>query len=184
MRVLNIFAILLIFGVLGSAFAFQLQLSELPCPLCFLQRFGLLCAAFGLLLNLRFGFRASHYAVTLMSLVFTSWAALNHISMHIIPGTGWYGYPFYHLHLYTWAFIISQVAIIGTLFMLSFKSQYPSETNQFYYESFISKSIMHLLFFIFIVLIAANMASVLFECGLSSCPGDPSHYFTLHQIFK
>src|SRR5258708_5473337 len=77
MRVLNIFAILLIFGVLGSAFAFQLQLSELPCSMCFLQRFGLLCAAFGLLLNLRFGFRASHYAVTLVSLVFTSWVALN-----------------------------------------------------------------------------------------------------------
>ena len=46
------------------AFVDQFVLNDLPRPLCILQRAGFVVTGFGLALNLRFGPRTSHYAVT------------------------------------------------------------------------------------------------------------------------
>jgi disulfide bond formation protein DsbB len=47
--------------VLAAAFAAQLLLHELPCPLCLLQRLQFTVLAIGPILNIRFGLRPSHF---------------------------------------------------------------------------------------------------------------------------
>src|ERR1700722_5643939 len=56
---LNAAGLLAVSVVLIFAFADQLFLKDLPCPLCILQRAAFIVAGFGLALNLRFGPRAS-----------------------------------------------------------------------------------------------------------------------------
>ena len=60
---LGLYAIAL---VLSVAFAAQLLLDELPCPLCLLQRVQFALLAVGPMLNVRFGPRPSHYGLSLL----------------------------------------------------------------------------------------------------------------------
>ena len=53
--------------VLAVAFGAQLWLGELPCPLCLLQRIQFAMLAIGPILNVRFGPRPCHYAVSLLT---------------------------------------------------------------------------------------------------------------------
>jgi hypothetical protein len=57
LNALGLYAIAL---VLAAAFAAQLLLDELPCPLCLLQRIQFALLAVGPILNVRFGPRPSH----------------------------------------------------------------------------------------------------------------------------
>lgn len=157
--------------ILFLAFAFQFLASELPCPLCLLQRVGFICIAYGLLMNLRFGLRPSHYAITLLSCYFTSFVALRQIVLHIIPGTGSFGSPIFGLHLYTWSYIAVMVITIVTTIMMCVDRQYLifKQDKRFNW-------LVHLLFAIMFLLAAANFVSVLFECGLSACPDNPTQY--------
>ena len=59
---LNAIGLYAISAVLLAAFAFQLVLDELPCPLCLLQRVGFVIVAVGPILTIRYGPRPSHYS--------------------------------------------------------------------------------------------------------------------------
>lgn len=66
LNALSLYAVAL---VLAAAFAAQLVLHELPCPLCLLQRILFATLAIGPILNIRFGPRPSHYALSLLAAV-------------------------------------------------------------------------------------------------------------------
>lgn len=171
-RFLNIIELAGVIVMLFLAFAFQILFKELPCPLCLLQRVGFLGIAFGFLLNLRFGLRPSHYAIVIISALYTSFVALRQIALHVVPGSGVYGNAIFGLHLYTWSFIIAMVIMIATTLMLGVDRQYlqPDKKNGR------SKIITHSLFFVFTLLVITNLVSVLFECGIKQCPDNPVHY--------
>jgi disulfide bond formation protein DsbB len=169
----NIFQLLGIASMMLMAFLFQIVLHELPCPLCLLQRIGFLGIAFGLLLNLRFGFRPSHYAIVLFSALFTSFVALRQIGLHVIPGSAAYGDPVFGFHLYTWSFIIAMIFVISTTFLLAFDRQYQMNSVSIKKLDWIS----HSLFAILLLLVLANIVSVLLECGIGQCPDNPTQYF-------
>jgi disulfide bond formation protein DsbB len=165
--------------MLFLAFLFQILLYELPCPLCLLQRVGFLGVAFGFLLNLRFGARPSHYAIVLISALYTSFVALRQIGLHIIPGTGAYGSAFLGLHLYTWSFIFSMIVVVITTLILGIDRQYqkphPSNIRWRY--------LTNILFAIVTLLAVTNLISVLLECGIGICPDNPVRYeFLLDQL--
>ena len=171
-RIFNVLEVSGIAVMLFLAFAFQIILHELPCPLCLLQRLGFLGVAFGFLLNLRFGLRPSHYAVSLFSAMFTSFVALRQIALHVIPGTGAYGDAVFGLHLYTWSFIISMVIIVTTILMMGFDRQYHNHVNN--HKHF--KKLTNVCFAVIVLLIVAIIFSVALECGLSECPDNPLSY--------
>src|SRR6478672_5808482 len=98
--------------VLAAAFAAQLLLNELPCPLCLLQRIQFAMLAIGPILNVRFGPRPSHYALSLLAACAGAAFAGRQILLHIQPGDVGYGSAFLGYHYYTWAFIGFAVAII------------------------------------------------------------------------
>ena len=158
--------------VLGLAFLFQIIYKELPCPLCLLQRLGFFFMAFGLLLNLRFGPRPSHYSIVLLSSLLTSFVALRQIALHVVPGTGSYGDPVFGLHLYTWSFIVSMAVLIGTSLILGVDRQYQLG----YMNGKKTCWMVHVLFLILVILIGLNVAGVAMECGLSQCPENPTKY--------
>ncbi|OIN83065.1 disulfide bond formation DsbB family protein [Francisella sp. TX07-6608] len=106
-----------------AAFYFQFAMDELPCPLCLLQRLGLLAIGFGFLLNMRFNIRPSHYALSLLAAVFTSFVSLRQIALHITNPVR-FGSRVLGIHMYSWVFAISMIAIIYIAIVMSNPRQY------------------------------------------------------------
>lgn len=105
--------------ILLLALMYEFVFNEPPCPLCLLQRVGFFGIALGFLMNLRYGLRPSHYAMVILSALFTSFVALRQIALHVVPGTGSYGSAVLGYHLYTWSFIISMAVITVTAIVMS-----------------------------------------------------------------
>ena len=102
----------------------QLWLGELPCPLCLLQRIQFAMLAIGPILNIRFGPRPSHYAVSLLTAAAGAGFAMRQILLHIMPGDPGYGSALLGYHYYTWAFIGFAAAIVLIGAMLLFDRQF------------------------------------------------------------
>lgn len=171
---LNVLSVLGIFVIVGLASVFEFAYHELPCPLCLLQRLGFLGMSLGFLMNLRFGTRARYYAVSLFFALFTSAVAIRQILLHIVPGTGSYGFPVFGLHLYTWVFILAVLYIIwigiNMLFEKNFTGVAPINRNRAW------KVTVHTLFALVVALCIFESVTVLFECGLCQCPENPAKY--------
>lgn len=161
--------------LLTTAFGLQFSLNELPCPLCLLQRVGFLGIASGLLLNLRFGPKPCHYAISMLFAFFTAMVALRQVCLHIVPGSGSYGSSIFGLHLYTWSFVVSVVVLVFTTLILSCSKQYKDSEHYLQGKAWLSK----LLFSLVALLIAANMVSTFLECGFGVCADDPVSYVML-----
>lgn len=173
-KIANSVELLAIVFIIFMASFLQFTLYELPCPLCLLQRIGFLMMALGFLMNSRFGFRSSHYAMVILSGLFTSFVALRQISLHVIPGTGAYGSAIFGLHLYTWSYLASMAIIILTVLLSAFDRQYLGEPGR---QRKHPKGLTNLLFAFVALLIIINFVSVSFECGLiHECPDNPVAY--------
>jgi disulfide bond formation protein DsbB len=88
LNALSLYALAL---VLAAAFGAQLVLRELPCPLCLLQRIQFAVLAIGPILNIRWGPRPSHYALTLLAAAAGAAFSTRQILLHIMPGDAGYG---------------------------------------------------------------------------------------------
>src|SRR5262245_2152071 len=121
LNALGLYAIAL---VLAVAFAAQLILGELPCPLCLLQRIQFAMLAVGPTLNVRFGPRPSHYAVSLFAAIAGAAFAARQVLLHIMPGDPGYGSALLGYHYYSWAFIGFAFPIIALAAMLLFDKQF------------------------------------------------------------
>lgn len=171
-RIGNSIELFAIVVMLALTFYFQIVLHELPCPLCLLQRIGFLAVALGLLLNLRFGPQPSHYALVILSALFTAFVALRQIALHVVPGTGAYGSALFGFHLYTWVFFIAMLVIVATTLMLGINRPYQN-TN---HSNGHWRIMRHILFFAVTLLIISNLISVVLECGFTQCPDNPITY--------
>jgi disulfide bond formation protein DsbB len=167
---LNVLEVLGIALVLILAFAFQLILHELPCPLCLLQRAGFLITSTGLLLNVRYGIRPSHYVITLLGALLTSFVALRQIALHVVPGSVGYGSSVFGMHMYTWSFIVCMIIVVYTSIIMGFTVQYQQPKTQERNWKF------YVLFSIMLALAAGNFVSVLAVCGVKECPDNPISY--------
>jgi len=159
-------------AILSGALALQLALGELPCPLCLLQRVGFFAVAVGLMLNVRFGPRPAHYALTLLAALFTAFVALRQVALHVVPGTGAYGAAVWGLHLYTWSFVAAMTVVVVTAALLGFGGQYRAGRQPLPGLRGLSR----LLFALIAALLVANLVSVTLECGTSQCPDNPVRY--------
>jgi disulfide bond formation protein DsbB len=170
-RGLNVFAVLAIGGIFLFAFYWQLVRGELPCPLCLVQRLGLLGAGLGFALNVRFGSSESHYGVVIVSALVGGAAAARQILLHIVPDTGSYGSALYGWHFYTWA-LVAFVAIAAFAGLLLFiEAQFVEGTHDLR-PSLVAQGVGWL----FVALALANAVSTLLLCGFGSCPDNPTGY--------
>jgi len=163
-RHLNAFMATVISGVLWGALAIQFFKHEEPCPLCLLQRLGMLGVAAGILMNLKFGIRKAHYALALISALFGGFVALRHISLHICPGFPTFGHPFWGLSLYTWSFFVfaSSIAYIALLLLI-----FDQKTDK--KESIKRNWCDHLAFILVFLVTLTNIFTTLWKCGLGPC---------------
>jgi disulfide bond formation protein DsbB len=172
---LNALGLFAISAVLLFAFADQLILNDLPCPLCILQRAGFVLAGFGLALNLRFGPRASHYAVIIVGALAGAAISGRQILIHIVPGTGSYGSALLGLHFYSWAFVIFTLILLGTAVMLWFDGQFAGSENAAMRLTGLSLAA----FALFTLLALGNGVSTILECAGGLCPDNPTNYLLL-----
>jgi disulfide bond formation protein DsbB len=163
--------------VLATAFAAQLLLNELPCPLCLLQRIQFAVLAVGPILNIRHGPRPSHYALSMFAAIAGGAFAVRQILLHIMPGDPGYGSALLGFHYYTWAFIGFAAALVLLAAMLLFDSQFEPEPGPQPVGAFECAAV-----WLVIGLTALNVASTLLECGFSVCPDNPVAYELLKRL--
>ncbi|MFL9924055.1 disulfide bond formation protein B [Herbaspirillum lusitanum] len=170
----NVLNILGLFGICASlsiAFYYQLALRELPCPLCLLQRAGMMLIGIGLLMNVRFGVRSAHYGVALAGALATGVIATRQVFLHITPGDTGYGSTLFGLHFYTWAVLSALAAIAGIALLLMLKS-WETPAREAGWKSRWGK----LAGILFVLLVAGNLLSTVLECGGGACEDDPTFY--------
>lgn len=118
-KLLNLLGLLFLCIVLGITLYLEIVLSQKACPLCLLQRLGMIGIGIGFMMNLRFGESSKFYALALFGALFGASVATRQILMHITPGSGAFGEPIFGLHLYTWSFLIFAGMILYIIFLLA-----------------------------------------------------------------
>jgi disulfide bond formation protein DsbB len=160
---LNALSLYAVAMVLAAAYAAQFILHELPCPLCLLQRILFTALAVGPILNIRFGPRPSHYAMSLLAAVAGAVASTRQVLLHIMPGDAGYGSALLGYHYYTWA-------LLGRQFEED-KAVLPATGGAF----------AQIAVWLVIALTAANVVTTLLECGFGACADDPVGYELLKR---
>ena len=164
--------------VLTAAFAAQLLLHELPCPLCLLQRIQFAILAIGPIMNVRWGPRPSHYALSLFAAAAGFAFSTRQVLLHIMPGDAGYGTALLGYHYYTLALIGFAAAIILISVMLLFDRQFEPEAA----PKFDAPDLFAIIaVWLVIALTALNVVSTLLECGFGACADNPVVYELLRR---
>jgi len=176
-RLLNALGLIAVDTVLALAFIDQLWFSDLPCPLCILQRAAFTAAGFGLALNLVFGPRPSQYGLTIVGAAAGAAISMRQILIHIVPGSGSYGNEIFGMHLYTWAFIAFALMVVGCGVLLFDDRQFARS------EPWSNRlSVLPLTAFVlFLVLAVGNVISTILICGAGFCPEAPAGYLIFND---
>jgi disulfide bond formation protein DsbB len=170
LNALSLYAVAL---VLAAAFAAQFILHELPCPLCLLQRILFAALAIGPILNIRFGPRPSHYAMSLLAALSGAIVSTRQVLLHILPGDAGYGSALLGYHYYTWALIGFVVAVALIAIVLLFDRQFETDAAVLPVTGGVFADIA---VWLVIALTAANVATTLLECGFGACADNPVVY--------
>ena len=174
--------------VMLSAFFIQFVMGEFPCPLCMLQRYGMILATIGalfIIMQARRGeLTTARYAqglgMGMIGVLAGASVSVRQIELHILPGDPGYGEPFLRLHLYTWAFITFAIVMIyvGVMLMLMPRGipHAPAEGSAAY-------KISTVIIWIFIGVVAANVIAIIFLEGFAPVlPDDPASYNLIDQL--
>jgi disulfide bond formation protein DsbB len=176
--ILNVLSLYALALVLAAAFAAQLLLHELPCPLCLLQRIQFAVLAIGPVLNIRWGPRPSHYALSLLAAVAGAAFSTRQVLLHIMPGDAGYGTALLGYHYYTLALIGFVAAIVLLAAILLFDRQFEDEgpAQQTAPGVFATTAV-----WLVIGLTTLNVVSTLLECGFGACADNPVVYELLKR---
>ena len=175
LNALSLYAVAL---VLAAAFTAQLLLNELPCPLCLLQRIQFTVLAIGPILNVRFGPRPSHYALSLLAAVAGAAFSTRQVLLHIMPGDAGYGTALVGYHYYTWALIGFAGAIVLLAAILLFDRQFEQDDAA---PPAVPGAFAVTAVWLVIALTALNVLSTLLECGIGACAENPVVYEMLKR---
>jgi len=161
-RTLNALMALVIMGVLSAAYYQQYFKHEIPCPLCLLQRLGMIGVATGLLMNLRFGVSMKHYALSYVSAILGSAVALLQLTFHVCPDFPPFGLPVFGISLYGWSFIVFGCSIIAlSLFLFLYSPDQAKKRSMNFFEWFAMIAVFGLTLM--------NVLSTFEECGFGLC---------------
>lgn len=174
--------------VMLSAFFIQFVKGEFPCPLCMLQRYGMILSCLGALFVIMQARRGilttARYAqglgMGLLSVLAGASVSVRQIELHILPGDPGYGEPFLRLHLYTWAFVTFAIVMIyvGVMLLLmprGIPEAPPADSGL--------RKLSTAIIWLFIGVVAANVIAIIFLEGFAAVlPDDPVSYTLIDQI--
>lgn len=178
------FNILAVCGVLLGAFSVQFIEGELPCPLCMLQRMGMLLCAVGpayIIRRARYGDVevrdfAMGYGMSIVAAVLGALISSRQILLHITPPDPGYGDPVFGLHLYTWALVVFLTVLVVSGLNLIFAHELTPRGVQ---PGWLSTLVVGLLE----AIVVANLATVFLEEGFHwMLPDDPERYQLLDDL--
>ena len=174
--------------VMLSAFFIQFVKGEFPCPLCMLQRYGMILATLGalfIIMQARRGeLTTARYAqglgLGLIGVLAGASVSVRQIELHILPGDPGYGEPFLRLHLYTWAFVTFAIVMIYVGVMLFLM---PRGIPQAPPAGSAARKVSTAIIWLFIGVVAANVIAIIFLEGFAPVlPDDPDGYTLIDQI--
>lgn len=169
--ILSIISLLGITAIILVAVAAQFFLNEIPCPLCLLQRAGILAIGIGYLMNLMFGCRSRYIALATFAAIFTMFFATRQVLLHITPNSIGYGDIILGAHMYTWVVVVcSTIVLWNCLINLYLEGNCRKPENK------ILLTIGRITITIFILTIVLNISLTFLECGFGQCPDDPVNY--------
>jgi disulfide bond formation protein DsbB len=174
-------------AVLIAALALQFILGELPCPLCMLQRYGMMLSTLGpvwiILQDNRGQLTPQRYQqglglAALGALIGAAMAA-RQVLLHILPGDPGYGAPVLGLHLYSWALVTFLIVLLATalLGILAPATARPEPAPPPPHP--LSRTTILL----FVAVVAVNAVMIVFLEGFAwVLPDDPTSYHLLEQL--
>lgn len=174
--------------VMLSAFFIQFVKGEFPCPLCMLQRYGMILSTLGALFVImqarRGTLTTARYAqglgLGLIGVLAGASVSVRQIELHILPGDPGYGEPFLRLHLYTWAFVTFAIVMIYVGVMLFLM---PRGIPQAPPAGSAARKVSTAIIWVFIGVVAANVIAIIFLEGFAPVlPDDPDGYTLIDQI--
>jgi len=172
-RWINVLALFGLIGVLAGSLFLQFGVGEQPCPLCLVQRSGMIAIAVGPIMNLLWGMRPLHYALSILGAMVGGAGSVRQILLHIEPGDAGYGPAVFGLHLYTWALVTFAIAIAGCAFMLLWSKPFEvGDTGVAGERGFLRFVALVAIAWVTIDLLIVGI-SVVPECGLGMCPDNP-----------
>jgi disulfide bond formation protein DsbB len=172
-RFFNYFGLIVPMLVVLTAIGYQVIEDDLPCSHCNMQRLGYFMLALGPALNLRFGFRPSHYGISLAGAFFLGAVALDmmvRIANQNLPG---WGPKALGLHMYGWSLVIAIIAGIALVIMLLWDRQFDLSRMKEYRPSKQASALLIAAFVIAFIVIGLDVVSVFLECGPGICPDTP-----------
>ncbi|MCP4837697.1 MAG: disulfide bond formation protein B [Phycisphaera sp.] len=176
-------------GVVVGAFVVQFVGSELPCPLCMLQRMAMLLAAMGPMYIIRRTAIAgaesttdfsTGFGMSILASVLGLAISGRQILLHILPGDPGYGGAVFGFHLYTWAFIVFIVILLvsgltlaaGSVMVVGPRIGRPDVWSR-------------ITGWVLGAVIAANAVSVFFESGFNwFLPDNPTNYELIKEFLE
>ena len=179
-RILNMLALAALLLVLAGSLFLQFGLGEQPCPLCLIQRSGMIGLAIGPMLNLVRGLRPGHYAISILAACVGGAGSVRQILLHIAtPGDPGFGPAVLGFHLYTWADIVFLIAVIGCALLLMWSTPFSAQDDGILGTRSTMRAI-GIGFMAWVVLdLAIILIAVIPECGIGMCPDDPPEGLTL-----
>lgn len=172
-RWINVLALFGLIGVLAGSLFLQFGIGEQPCPLCLVQRSGMIAIAVGPIMNLLWGMRPLHYGLSILGAMVGAAGSTRQILLHIEPGDPGYGPAVFGLHLYTWALITFTIAVVGCAFMLLWTRPFVvGDTGVLGQRGFLRFAAIVGIAWVTIDLLIVGI-SVIPECGLGMCPDNP-----------
>src|SRR5260370_1137107 len=129
-------------------------------------------------MNIRWGPRSSHYALSLLAAVAGAVFSSRQVLLHIMPGDAGYGTALFGYHYYTLALIGFAAAIVLLAAILLFDRQFEADgaTPQVAAGAFATIAV-----WLVIGLTALNVVSTLLECGFAACAENPVVYELLKR---
>lgn len=176
--------VLAISAVLLGGFGVQFLWWEHPCPLCLLQRVGMMLCAMGpvyIIATARFGEVSSAdfalgYGMSILAAVVGATISGRQVLLHILPGDPGFGDPVMGLHLYTWAFIVFASVLVDAGLNLVFAEFLKPRGMGFGWPSCLTLGLFGLI-------LLANVVAAFFLEGLHwTLPGDPDRYQLLEDL--
>lgn len=175
-RALNVVALLGVLVVLTGSLLLQFGVGEQPCPLCLVQRSGMIGLAVGPVMNLLWGLRAQFYALSILAALVGGAGSVRQILLHIAtPGDPGYGPQVLGFHLYTWADITFVAAIALIAVILLFREPLEAHDRGLLAEGASRMRAIAIGTMLWVAAYAVIIAvSVIPECGVGMCPDDPA----------
>lgn len=183
-RIINIAALFGLILVLAGSLHLQFGVGEQPCPLCIVQRSGMIGLAVGPIMNLLWGMSPRHYALSILAAVVGGAGSTRQILLHIAdPNDPGYGPTVFGWHLYTWALVTFLIGAVGCAILIMWQAPFRAgdrgvlkdpgagAMRPWMVGAVIWLALTVILWVTFDLIVVG--LSVIPECGLGPCPDDP-----------